>query len=83
VTDHVELIDSRLGGQERRARNILALIAEQPMAAHQIAQRMWGDIAIAQAYLTLSEVLGHLDLLLSDGSARETQEDGVSRFSAA
>ena len=83
VTNHVELIDSRLDGQERRARNILSLIAEQPMAAHEIAQRMWGDIAITQAYLTLSEVLGHLDLLLADGSAREQQEDGVSRFSAA
>ncbi len=44
---------------------------------------MWGEIAITQAYLTLSEVLGHLDLLLADGTARETQADGVSRFSAA
>ncbi len=28
---------------------------------------MWGDIAVTQAFLTLSEVLGHLDLLLSEG----------------
>jgi glyoxylase-like metal-dependent hydrolase (beta-lactamase superfamily II) len=83
VTNHVELIGSRLDGQERRARNILALLAEQPLTAHEIAQRMWGEIAITQAYLTLSEVLGHLDLLLVDGSVEESQENGVSRFSAA
>jgi hypothetical protein len=32
-----------------------------------------------QAYLTLSEVLGHLDLLLDDGRAVEEESDGVVR----
>jgi glyoxylase-like metal-dependent hydrolase (beta-lactamase superfamily II) len=83
IEDHVTLIDTRLNDHGRRALKIMNLIAAEPLTAHAIAQQMWGDIAIAQAYLTLSEVLGHLDLLLADGSARETQEDGVSRFSAA
>lgn len=83
IDDHVTLIDARLNDQGRRARKILSLIATEPLTAHAIAQQMWGDIAITQAYLTLSEVLGHLDLLLADGSARETQVDAVSLFSAA
>ena len=83
LSDHATLIDKRLANQERRARQILEMISEQPLTAHQIAQQMWGEIAITQAYLTLSEVLGHLDLLLADGSARETETDGVSLFSAA
>lgn len=82
-TDHVVLIDQRLRDHDRRARKILGLISAVPLTAHGIALKMWGEIAITQAYLTLSEVLGHLDLLLADGSARETQEDGVSRFRAA
>lgn len=83
IEDHVSLIDTRLSDHGRRARKILRLIGAEPMTAHAIAQRMWGEIAITQAYLTLSEVLGHLDLLLADGSARETRDDGVSVFSAA
>lgn len=83
ITDHAGLIDARLRDQERRARKILSLIAEQPLTAHQVAQRMWGEIAIKQAYLTLSEVLGHLDLLLAAGSARESEADGLSLFAAA
>jgi glyoxylase-like metal-dependent hydrolase (beta-lactamase superfamily II) len=83
ITDHVTLIDSRLEDQGRRARKIRSLIAEQPLTAHAIAQQMWGEIAIKQAYLTLSEVLGHLDLLLAAGTARETESDGVSLFAAA
>ena len=31
---------------------------------------MWGNVAVTQAYLTLSEVLGHVDLLVADGAGR-------------
>jgi hypothetical protein len=37
---------------------------------------------VTQAYLTLSEVLGHLDLLANDGRAREAERDGVTVFEA-
>jgi hypothetical protein len=39
-------------------------------------------VAVTQAYLTLSEVLGHVDLLLNDGRAREEREGGLVRFAA-
>lgn len=83
ITDHATLIGTRLNDQDRRARKILSLIAEQPLTAHEIAQKLWGEIAITQAYLTLSEVLGHLDLLLTAGTASEGDADGVSLFAAA
>jgi uncharacterized protein YycO len=44
---------------------------------------MWGNVAVTQAYLTLSEVLGHVDLLLADGHVIEVEESGVVRFTAA
>ncbi len=83
VTDHVALIDERLRLHDRRARRIHKLIAEQPRTAHELAHEMWGGIALTQAYLTLSEVLGHVDLLLADGRVVEHVEDGVARFAAA
>jgi glyoxylase-like metal-dependent hydrolase (beta-lactamase superfamily II) len=81
IADHAELISKRLDDQDRRARKILSMIAERPLSGHEIAQQMWGRIAITQAYLTLSEVLGHLDMLLADGRAREMERDGLSLFS--
>ena len=48
-------------------------------SAYEIALRMWGNVAVTQAYLTLSEVLGHLDLLVEAGQAVERDEDGLSR----
>ncbi len=43
---------------------------------------MWGNIAVTQAYLTLSEVLGHLDLLANEGRVQEQERDGVAIFAA-
>ena len=82
ITDHAALIDERFRQHERRARKILGLIAEQPRTAHDIAQALWGNIAVTQAYLTLSEVLGHVDLLLNAGSVHEVDHDGVAVFEA-
>jgi glyoxylase-like metal-dependent hydrolase (beta-lactamase superfamily II) len=81
VVDPVALIDERLGLHARRAEKIRRLIARQPLTAHDIAQALWGDVAVTQAYLTLSEVLGHVDLLLDQGLVVEQRrEDGLVRF---
>ena len=52
--DHAALIDERFAMHERRARKIRGLLAEQPQTAHEIAQSLWGNVAVTQAYLTLS-----------------------------
>jgi len=83
ITDHVALIDERFRMHRRRAARILRLIGERPKTAHEIAQELWGNVAVTQAYLTLSEVLGHADLLLEDGTAVEEESDGVVRFAAS
>jgi glyoxylase-like metal-dependent hydrolase (beta-lactamase superfamily II) len=83
ISDHVSLIDERLRLHRRRAEKIHRLIAVEPRTAHEIAQELWGNVAVTQAYLTLSEVLGHIDMLSADGRVGEDERDGVVRFSAA
>jgi glyoxylase-like metal-dependent hydrolase (beta-lactamase superfamily II) len=83
VLDHRTLIDERFAMHRRRADKIHRLLAERPRTAYEVAQALWGNIAVTQAFLTLSEVLGHVDLLLADGRVREHQRDGVSVFEAA
>jgi glyoxylase-like metal-dependent hydrolase (beta-lactamase superfamily II) len=83
ITDHAALIDERLRLHERRAERIRRLIAERPRTAYELACEMWGNVAVTQAYLTISEVLGHVDLLLGDSRVVEREEDGIARFAAA
>jgi glyoxylase-like metal-dependent hydrolase (beta-lactamase superfamily II) len=82
VEDHAALIDERVRLHARRADKLHRLIAERPRTAYELAQAMWGNVAVTQAYLTLSEVLGHVDLLLNDGRVVEEDEAGVVRFTA-
>jgi glyoxylase-like metal-dependent hydrolase (beta-lactamase superfamily II) len=81
-SDHAALIDERFAMHERRARKIHWLLGERPLTAHEIAQALWGNVAVTQAYLTLSEVLGHVDMLLERGQAAERETGGVIRFEA-
>jgi glyoxylase-like metal-dependent hydrolase (beta-lactamase superfamily II) len=83
ITDHRELIDQRFALHRRRADKIQRLLEERPRTAYEIAQALWGNIAVTQAYLTLSEVLGHLDLLANEGRAREVTRDDVSVWAPA
>jgi glyoxylase-like metal-dependent hydrolase (beta-lactamase superfamily II) len=81
--DHRTLIDERLRMHDRRARKLERLVADRPRTAYELAQDLWGNVAVTQAYLTLSEVLGHMDLLVDDGRVVEQEDDGIIRFAAA
>lgn len=82
VDDHVRLIDTRFASTERRKEKLLRLIADGPRSGYELAQSMWGNIAVTQAYLTLSEVIGHMDLLEAEGRVRAVDDGSVIRFEA-
>ncbi|MGH2964257.1 MAG: MBL fold metallo-hydrolase [Solirubrobacterales bacterium] len=82
ITDHRALIDDRFVHHDRRAEKIFGLISERPRTVYEIAQELWGNVAVTQAFLTLSEVLGHVDLLEEEGRAREVEDGDVVRFEA-
>jgi glyoxylase-like metal-dependent hydrolase (beta-lactamase superfamily II) len=82
IVDHVALIDDRLAKHERRKEKIYNLIAERPRNAYEIAQALWGNVAVTQAFLTLSEVIGHADLLVDEKQAREVGDDDVIIYEA-
>jgi len=84
IADHAALIDERFRMHRRRAEKIHGLIVAQPRTAHEIAVELWGNVAVTQAFLTLSEVLGHVDLLLDEGRVVECEDsaDAVVRFEA-
>jgi glyoxylase-like metal-dependent hydrolase (beta-lactamase superfamily II) len=79
--DHRTLIDERFKGHRRRAEKLAGLIEEHPRTAHELARELWGRVATTQVFLTLSEVLGHTDVLEAEGRIREVVDaDGLTRF---
>jgi glyoxylase-like metal-dependent hydrolase (beta-lactamase superfamily II) len=82
VTDVRDVVGQRLLMHARRAAKIEGILRERPRTAHEVAREMWGDRSLSQPVLTLSEVLGHVDLLAREGRARETAKDGRVRLEA-
>jgi glyoxylase-like metal-dependent hydrolase (beta-lactamase superfamily II) len=82
VRGHAALIDERFRMSERRAGKVHRLLQSGPQTAYDLANQMWGNVAVTQAFLTISEVLGHLDLLIADGRASEDDSGPVTLFEA-
>lgn len=82
VVDHATLIDDRIAKHDRRKEKIYGLIEERPRSGYEIAQAIWGNVAVTQAFLTLSEVIGHADLLVNEGRVHEADDGGVIRYEA-
>lgn len=83
VLDPRGLIDRRLAEQERRAERFFATLERGPLSAHEIAEAQWGPVATTQAFLTLSEVLGSMDLMIGQGRVVEDDGDTPVRFHRA
>jgi glyoxylase-like metal-dependent hydrolase (beta-lactamase superfamily II) len=82
VVDHVALIDDRFAKYERSKEKIYGLLGDGPRTGYELAQAIWGNVAVTQAFLTLSEVIGHADLLVNEGRVREAEDEAVVRYEA-
>ena len=74
----------RFAEHRRRCQRILAVLEEGPAHAYGIAEHLWSARTVAeQPLLVVWEVLGHLDLLLDDGTVSEQILDDGSRYGKA
>jgi glyoxylase-like metal-dependent hydrolase (beta-lactamase superfamily II) len=78
-SDHAGLVAKRRRMHRRRAEKILRE-TDEPVTAVDIARTLWRRVPVAQQYLALSEVLGHLDLLVGEGRVAAHEEDGLVRW---
>jgi glyoxylase-like metal-dependent hydrolase (beta-lactamase superfamily II) len=83
VERHGELVDERIEFHGRRKERLLEGLADGPHTVHELALGLWGDLAKREAFLTLSEAIGHLDLLEDEGRVRLIEgDDGLLRYEA-
>ncbi len=81
VTEHGHLVDARLRDHRRRCERILAILRDGPRTAFDIAGGLWPErTVVQQPLLVVWEVIGNLELLLSDGAVAERVGDSGSVF---
>lgn len=83
IRDHRALVADRVRLHRERAEQVAGELAAGPRTAGAIARALWPGIDGSQTYLTLSEVLGALDLLALEGRVSSYEDDGVVVFARA
>jgi hypothetical protein len=83
ITDHRALIQKRLSFHEERADRILETLDERALTAHQIAGAFFPHLDPINAFLAISEVIGHLQWLEVEGQVVQSRRWGVARWRAA
>jgi glyoxylase-like metal-dependent hydrolase (beta-lactamase superfamily II) len=84
VADHRALVRRRFAEHRRRCQRILAALEDGPEHAYGIAKHLWSARTVAeQPLLVVWEVLGHLDLLLDEGTVSEQILTDGSRYGKA
>lgn len=79
-----DLIADRIAFHHKRCAKIATMLSDEPLTVYEIANKLWRGIADQQPTLTLSEALGHLDLLGDEGTAVEVPlRDGIVGFAAS
>ena len=75
-TGHVGIIDRLLAFYEKRQARLLELLAEGPQTPARLAPRVFPHARPSQLYLTLSEVMGNLEVLEERGCVRREERSG-------
>ena len=82
VVDARGAVAARIAAAERRCEHIAAVLDRQSLTAFEVACALWpADRIERDPVLSVSEVVGHLELLVERGAV-EDQACGVRRFSA-
>lgn len=82
ITSHLELIEERFKKQERRANTMYQLLKRKEMTAFHLCRTLFPVLYEEALFLTMSETVGQLDVLLAAGQIEEVQKDGILYYRA-
>ncbi|HSJ97454.1 MAG TPA: MBL fold metallo-hydrolase [Myxococcota bacterium] len=77
IRDHRKLIAGYRLHHERRKLQMLRQLRAEPGSAWALAATLFPKAYQTQVYLVMSEVIGHLDLLVDEGSVVVEERDGI------
>lgn len=77
ITEVRALVAHRLRFHQKRADSIAAILAQKPGTVYDIVQAHFPQMRGMGAFLAVSEVIGHLDVLEEEGRVRSERVDGL------
>lgn len=82
ITAHHELIEERFKKQEKRANTMYQLLKQKEMTAFHLCRKLFPVLYEEALFLTMSETVGQLDVLLAAEQIEEVEKDGIVYYRA-
>ncbi len=82
LTDVKPAFGRRLEKQRNRSEYVLRLLSEETLTAFQVCRRLFPAVYENELFLTMSETIGHLDVLAAKGEAESFQSGNTLMFKA-
>jgi len=83
IDDVPTLIDATVAHHLERKSEIAGLLTDRGQSPYELAQRVYPDVKGYDVFLSVSEVVAHLDLVVDDGGAVIEERDGITYYRAA
>jgi glyoxylase-like metal-dependent hydrolase (beta-lactamase superfamily II) len=83
ITDHRGLIEERLAFHRERGHRILETLEDHSLTGYQIAEILFPGLDLVNTFLAISEVIGHLQWLETEGQVDHTQRGGTALWRRA
>jgi glyoxylase-like metal-dependent hydrolase (beta-lactamase superfamily II) len=83
IDDVIGLVDSTIAQHAERKKEVAALLTARGQSPYELAQQLFPDVKGYDIFLSVSEVVAHLDLIEDDGGAVTEERDGITYYRAA
>lgn len=83
IEDVAGLIDSTASHHHERKAEVAGLLTDRGQSPYELAQKIYPDVKGYDVFLSVSEVVAHLDLVADDGGAVIEERDGITYYRAA
>lgn len=83
ITDVIGLVDETIAGHLDRKAKVAALLTDRGQSPYELARQLFPGVKGYDIYLSVSEVVAHLDLVTDEGGAVTEEQDGITYYRAA
>jgi glyoxylase-like metal-dependent hydrolase (beta-lactamase superfamily II) len=83
IEDVIGLIDSTIAQHRERKKEVAKLLTGRGQSPYDLAQQMFPGVKGYDIFLSVSEIVAHLDLIEDDGETVIEERDGITYYRAA
>ncbi|GAB7011213.1 MBL fold metallo-hydrolase [Halorubrum trueperi] len=80
IDDLPKRIHETINHHQERKERFFSMVKSNPKSAYELTKEAFPDLPATELFMGLSEVIGHIDLLISESRVAVTEQNGVLKY---